>query len=111
MEDALLLHKQIEIKLQENNKMSHAAQSPLKLVVDNSSRLAPLENLLDEYADEIEVQRAQLTDDLAYFQNKLRELEMLDPLDFTGLAKTYREHEKRIADILNNMRDQQALEA
>ena len=49
--------------------MAPKSLSSLKLVVDNSNELAPLENLLDEYADEIEVQRAQLMDDLAYFQN------------------------------------------
>ena len=91
--------------------MAPKSLSPLKLVVDNSNNLAPLENLLDEYADEIEVQRVQLMDDLAYFQNKLRELETLDPLDFTGLTKTYREHEKRIRDILDNLCNAQALEA
>ena len=91
--------------------MATKSISSLKLVVDNSNALAPLENLLDEYADEIEVQRAQLMDDLAYFQNKLRELETLDPLDFTGLTKTYREHEKRIRDILGELGNQRVLEA
>ena len=91
--------------------MAPKSLSSLKLVVDNSNELAPLENLLDEYADEIEVQRAQLMDDLAYFQNKLRELETLDPLDFTGLTKTYREHEKRIRDILDDLGKKRALGA
>ena len=91
--------------------MAPKSLSSLKLVVDNSSELAPLENLLDEYADEIEVQRAQLMDDLAYFQNKLRELETLDPLDFTGLTKSYREHEKRIRDILDDLCKKRALGA
>ncbi|MEM7467589.1 MAG: hypothetical protein AAF387_12010 [Pseudomonadota bacterium] len=86
-------------------------QASLKLVVDNATLLAPLENLLDEYASEIEEQRTQLMEDLAYFQNKLRELEMLDPLDFTGLAKTYREHEQRISKILSDMNVEQAMEA
>lgn len=84
---------------------------PLKLVVDNSNNLAPLENLLDEYAGEIETQRAQLIDDLEYFQAKLRELETLDPLDFTGLGKVYREHEQRISALLNDMINRQAKEA
>ena len=91
--------------------MAPKSLSSLKLVVDNSNELAPLQNLLDEYADEIEVQRAQLMDDLAYFQNKLRELETLDPLDFTGLTKTYREHEKRIRDILDDLFKNRALGA
>ena len=91
--------------------MAPKSLSSLKLVVDNSNELAPLQNLLDEYADEIEVQRAQLMDDLAYFQNKLRELETLDPLDFTGLTKTYREHEKRIRDILDDLGKKRALGA
>ena len=91
--------------------MAPKSLSSLKLVVDNSNELAPLENLLDEYADEIEVQRAQLMDDLAYFQNKLRELETLDPLDFTGLTKTYREHEKRIRAILDDLCKKRALGA
>ena len=63
--------------------MTEQALSPLKLVIDNSSKLAPIENLLDEYTDEFEVQRAQLLDDLNYFQTKLRELEMLDPYNFS----------------------------
>ena len=91
--------------------MAPKSLSPLKLVVDNSTSLAPLENLLDEYADEIEVQRAQLMDDLNYFQAKLRELETLDPMDFTGLTKTYRDHEKRISEILEDLCQSQALEA
>lgn len=91
--------------------MAPKSLSPLKLVVDNTPSLAPLENLLDEYAGEIEVQRAQLIDDLTYFQNKLRELETLDPMDFTGLTKTYREHEKRIREILEGFSETQALEA
>ncbi|MGR8947711.1 MAG: hypothetical protein ACU84Q_06660 [Gammaproteobacteria bacterium] len=91
--------------------MTEQALSPLKLVIDNSSKLAPIENLLDEYTDEFEVQRAQLLDDLNYFQTKLRELEMLDPLDYTGLTETYREHERRISAILGELRDPQALEA
>jgi hypothetical protein len=94
-----------------NNNMSERNAVPLKLVVDNSNTLAPLENLLDEYAGEIEAQRAQLIDDLEYFQAKLRELEMLDPLDFTGLGKVYREHEQRIGTLLDDMNDRQALEA
>lgn len=91
--------------------MSVRNDIPLKLVVDNSNNLAPLENLLDEYAGEIETQRAQLIDDLEYFQAKLRELETLDPLDFTGLAKVYREHEQRIGEILADMSGRQAIEA
>ena len=94
-----------------NTNMSERNAVPLKLVVDNSNTLAPLENLLDEYAGEIEAQRAQLIDDLEYFQAKLRELEMLDPLDFTGLGKVYREHEQRIGTLLDDMNDRQALEA
>ena len=96
---------------QENNNMAPNTLSPLKLVVDNTPSVAPLENLLDEYADEIEVQRAQLIDDLAYFQNKLRELETLDPMDFTGLTKTYRDHEKRIREILEGLCANHAMEA
>ena len=91
--------------------MSDRNAAQLKLVVDNSNTLAPLENLLDEYAGEIETQRAQLIDDLQYFQAKLRELEMLDPLDFTGLGKVYREHEQRIGNLLDDMSERQALEA
>ncbi len=91
--------------------MSVRNDIPLKLVVDNSNNLAPLENLLDEYAGEIETQRAQLIDDLEYFQAKLRELETLDPLDFTGLGKVYREHEQRIGEILADMSGRQAIEA
>ena len=53
----------------------------------------------------------QLIDDLAYFQNKLRELETLDPMDFTGLTKTYRDHEKRIREILEGLCANHAMEA
>lgn len=91
--------------------MSLRNAAPLKLVVDNSNAVAPLENLLDEYAGEIETQRSQLIDDLQYFQAKLGELEMLDPLDFTGLGKVYREHAQRINELLNNMEQRQVREA
>ena len=91
--------------------MSLRNAAPLKLVVDNSNALAPLENLLDEYAGEIETQRIQLMDDLQYFQTKLGELEMLDPLDFTGLGKVYREHAQRIDGLLNDMNQRQVKEA
>ena len=91
--------------------MSDRNTTPLRLVVDNSNTLAPLENLLDEYAGEIEAQRTQLIDDLEYFQSKLRELEMLDPLDFTGLGEVYREHEKRIDELLNDMSERRRREA
>lgn len=91
--------------------MSAQINSPLKLVIDNSKNKTPIENLLDEYAGEIETQRAQLLDDLQYFQNKLRELETLDPLDFTGLGKVYREHEKRISEVLDGMTGLRAREA
>ncbi len=91
--------------------MSVRNDIPLKLVVDNSNNHAPLENLLDQYAGEIEAQRAQLIDDLEYFQAKLRELEALDPLDFTGLGKVYREHEQRISALLAEMSERHAVEA
>ena len=46
-----------------------------------------------------------MNDDLAYFELKLKELDRLDPLDFTGLAQIYVKHaEKNELDYLTRAR-------
>ena len=48
------------------------------------------QRLIDNYAAEILLRRNQLLDDLAIYESKLRDLDQLDPLDFTGLGNLYR---------------------
>ncbi len=36
--------------------------------------------------------RAQLANELAYYEGRLAELRKLDPHDFTGLSRTYQGH-------------------
>ena len=67
-------------------------ETEVYLAVDNTETIAPLVNMVNYYTEEIEDRRRQLGEDLDYFEAKLRDLEQLDPLDFTGLAKIYRGH-------------------
>ena len=73
----------------------------LMLVADNSERIVPLANLVAHYTAEINERRRQLRDELSYFETKLRDLEQLDPLDFTGLTKINREHATHIRRLLS----------
>ncbi len=72
----------------------------LQLVADNTEAITPLANVVAHYAYEFDQGRQRLSDDLAYFESKLRDLAQLDPLDFTGLAKIYCEHASHIRRLL-----------
>jgi hypothetical protein len=72
----------------------------LRLVADNSKSTAPLADMVAFYAEEIDERRRQLSDDLEYFKAKLTDLDQLDPLDFTGLGKMYRDHASHIRTLL-----------
>ena len=58
-------------------------------------------NMVAHYGRELDKRKSQLTDDLDYFEAKLRDLEELDPLDFTGLGNVYREHAEQIRSLLD----------
>ncbi len=72
----------------------------LRLVADNTDAIAPLIDRVARYAAEIDERRRQLTQELAHFETKLRDLSQLDPLDFTGLGKVYGEHANHIRRLL-----------
>ena len=63
------------------------------------------QRLIDSYATEIQFRRNQLLDDLAIYECKLRDLDQLDPLDFTGLGKLYRSHVTQIETLLTEFDD------
>ena len=63
------------------------------------------QRLIDSYATEIQFRRNQLLDDLAIYESKLRDLDQLDPLDFTGLGKLYRAHVTQIETLLTEFDD------
>ncbi len=56
--------------------------------------------LIHDYEAELHERRSQLLDDLAVYEGKVRDLEELDPLDFTGLGKLYRSHVAQIEELL-----------
>ncbi len=56
--------------------------------------------LIHDYETELDERRSQLLDDLAVYEGKVRDLEELDPLDFTGLGKLYRSHVAQIEELL-----------
>ena len=58
------------------------------------------QRLIESYAAEIQFRRNQLLDDLAIYEGKLRDLDQLDPLDFTGLGKLYRSPITQIEALL-----------
>jgi hypothetical protein len=70
----------------------------LQIVTDTAQ---PQQTLVDGYAAELDARRAQLREDLAHYRAKLRDLNQLDPLDFTGLAKLYRAHVAHIEALLD----------
>ncbi len=63
------------------------------------------QRLIDNYAAEILLRRNQLLDDLAIYESKLRDLDQLDPLDFTGLGNLYRSHISQIEALLKEFDD------
>lgn len=56
--------------------------------------------LIADYENELHERRSQLLDDLAVYEGKVRDLDELDPLDFTGLGKLYRSHIDEIKELL-----------
>lgn len=72
----------------------------LRLVADNSDNIAPLIDMVARYTAEIDARRLQLSEELVYFETKLRDLAQLDPQDFTGLGKVYGEHARHIRRLL-----------
>lgn len=72
----------------------------LRLVADNSANIAPLIDMVARYTAEIDERRRQLSEELVYFETKLRDLAQLDPQDFTGLGKVYAEHAGHIRGLL-----------
>lgn len=72
----------------------------LQPVADNSADIAPLIDMVARYTAEIDERRQQLSEELAYFETKLRDLAQLDPQDFTGLGKVYGEHARHIQRLL-----------
>jgi len=72
----------------------------LRLVADNSEVIAPLMDIVAHYTAEIDERRRQLQLELGHFESKLADLQQLDPLDFTGLSKVYRDHAGHIRRLL-----------
>lgn len=75
-------------------------ETHLQVVADNTETIAPFAEMVAYYAHEIDERHRQLHEDLNYFESKLRDLEQLDPLDFTGLAKIYRGHASHIRGLI-----------
>ncbi len=69
------------------------------LTADPAPRQA-LGALVAAYDAELSARRSHLLDDLAIYRDKLRDLERLDPLDFTGLQELYRAHARHIEQLL-----------
>jgi hypothetical protein len=80
-----------------------ALKPTLRLVVDNTDKVTPLADMVAQYARQIDDRKQQLSCDLKYFENKLRDLEQLDPLDFTGLGAIYRDHASHIRHLLESI--------
>jgi len=80
----------------------------LRLVADNTGAIAPLVDMVAHYAAEIDERRNQLSQELEHFESKLRDLVQLDPMDFTGLTKVYREHASHIRRLLSEFEQAQA---
>jgi len=62
--------------------------------------IEPLTNIVAQYTVELDERQQQLRDDLAYFDSKLKDLEQLDPHDFSGLTEIYRKHASHIRGLL-----------
>ena len=71
----------------------------------DSQTLAPLMDKVASLNDELGERRRQLGDDLQYFEFKLKEMDKLDPLDFTGLSQIYVKHADNIRNLLASIDD------
>lgn len=72
-----------------------------ELVVITESQRSNLRKLVARYAAEMTSRHTQLLADRALYQEKVTDLEQLDPLDFTGLGSLYRNHLSRIEALLS----------
>jgi hypothetical protein len=81
----------------------------LQLVVDNTARKLPAHELAPvgtpHFDGLLERTRAQLREDLAYYQNKLRDLKRLEPHNLSELRSLYRSREQYILRLLRTMGD------
>jgi hypothetical protein len=80
--------------------MSLHEEQATQMVDGEAISIAPLAHKVAFFQDELDERRRQLSDDLAYFELKLKELDRLDPLDFTGLAQIYIQHAENIRNLL-----------
>ena len=79
--------------------------SELQLETVDTPPTHSAQHLVNAYAAEIRERRDQLLDDLAIYESKLRDIDQLDPLDFTGLGKLYRAHVIQIKNLLKEFDD------
>ncbi len=79
--------------------------SELQLETVDTPPTRSAQHLVNAYAAEIRERRDQLLDDLAIYESKLRDIDQLDPLDFTGLGKLYRGHVILITNLLKEFDD------
>ena len=75
----------------------------MNLAVVTETDATALERLIDDYSAKIDQQHQHLSEELAYFQAKIRELQSIDPADNTGLGRLYRGHERRISALLDRI--------
>ncbi|MDA0821616.1 MAG: hypothetical protein O3C28_04230 [Proteobacteria bacterium] len=71
----------------------------------DSHAIAPLIDKVASINNELAKRRQQLYDDLRYFESKLKELDKLDPYDFTGLSTIYVRHADNIRKLLASIGD------
>ena len=81
----------------------HLSELQLETVETRPTRSA--QHLVNGYGAEIRERRDQLLNDLAIYESKLRDIDQLDPLDFTGLGKLYRSHVIQIRNLLKEFDD------
>ncbi len=62
-----------------------------------------LTNLVQIYAQRIEDRKRSLSGDVAFYQAKLDELDLLDPQDCTGLRRIYTSHLDRTSALLRSV--------
>lgn len=69
------------------------------------STAADLGRLVAAYCAELAARRALLLEDRLAYETKLADLAALDPHDYTGLARLYREHLRHIDGLLEELDD------